>query len=128
MEKSEIAKRVEDILFDEVERDITDNLLESFESFSFNFSKMKPTKELYERLKEDDNWALYDNSEDYDEYYPNWKEELIKRYEIALKENEDPLDAEMDFLESDELSDISANIASGIIIKAIKNERKKMKK
>ena len=128
MEKSEIAKRVEDILFDEVERDITDNLLESFESFSFNFSKMKPTKELYERLKENDNWALYDNSEDYDEYYPNWKEELIKRYEIALKENEDQLDAEMDFLESDELSDISANIASGIIVKAIKNERKKMKK
>ena len=122
-----ILKLVEERLFDEVTTYITEGILESYESFKYNFAKMKPTKELYERLKENDNWALYDYAGDYDKYYPNWQKKLVNVFKKALKTNKEEIDAEMEFLESDELSDASANIASGIIAEAIKGERKKMK-
>lgn len=128
MENDErITKLVEEYLFDEVERYIEEGILESYESFKYHFAEMKPTEELYERIKKDNNWALYDYVGDYNKYYPDWQKKLINVFKKALKENKEETYAEMDFLESDELSDASANIGSGIIEEAIKGERKKMK-
>lgn len=128
MDKDErIFKFVEEHLFDEINSYIEEGILDSYESFEYSFSNIKPTKELYERLKENDNWALYDYVENYDKYYPGWQKILVNAFKKALKENKKEIDAEMDFLESDELSDASANIGSGIIADAIKGERKKMK-
>lgn len=124
----QILNLVEELIFDEISTYITEGILENYESFKYNFAKMKPTKELYERLKKDNNWALYDYADDYDNYYPNWQKILVDAFKKALKRNKEKVDAELDFLESDELSDASSNIASGIIAKAIKREQKKMKK
>lgn len=123
----EIEKLVENYLFDEVERCIEDGLLENYESFKYNFAKIKPTKELYERLKEGDKWALYDYVGDYNEYYPDWRNILIKALKKYIEINSKEIDAKIDFLESSEMSDASSNIACGIIEKAIKGERKKIK-
>ncbi len=122
-----IEKLVEDTLGDEVERTITDSYLYDYKDFKFHFARLKPTKEIYEELKKDDNWAQYDYIDEWDKYYPGWSKALKKEYEKIITKEKDPLEAELDFLYSDVFSDASANIAAGIItdaIKGIKNRKR----
>lgn len=120
---------IEDALGDAVERTIIDSYLEDYKTFKQAFAKLKPTKQIYEELKKDDNWASYDYIGEWNKYYPNWKKVLKEEYKKALaEENFDPTEAQLNFLESDELSDASANIAAGILETAIKDIKMKNKK
>ncbi len=121
---------IENMAFDEIERTITDGYLASYKEFKFNFAKMNPSKKIYDELKKNDNWADYDYSGNYDKYCPNWEKKLRDEYKRIEAKNPDPLEDELEFLESDVFSDVTANIAAGIIetgIKDLKNKEKKMR-
>lgn len=122
------VKEISYDLFDEIEAYVKNVLLKDYESFENTFSKMSPSKELYMRLIDKDNWELYNRVENYNRYYYNWRNELIKEFKSAIKRNKDEVSVKNDFLTSYKLHDISMNIATGIIIDAINGEQKNMSK
>lgn len=118
---------IESALGEEVSGTIEEYYLDDYETFKFSFAKLGVTREIYEELKKDDNWALYDYTSEWNRYYPGWQKKLTEEYKKIQNEESNPLEAEVDFLESDAFNNISTIIAAGVLtdgIKDIKNKKR----
>jgi hypothetical protein len=120
-----IIRNINENIGDEVTSTIQDFYLEDYDSFKFYLGKLHPTEKEYEYLKENDNWALYDDFSSYPKEYLDMiydkAKELVHGYE------EDNGEFYMDLLESDEFKDSTSNIASMILTDALKGIRKNKK-
>jgi hypothetical protein len=120
-----IIRNINENIGDEISETIEEVYLKDYNSFKLYHGKLHPTKEEYEYLKKDSNWALYNDFSSYPKEYLEMiydkAKELLHGYE------EDNGEFYMDLLESDEFKDSTSNIASMILTDALKNIRKDKK-
>jgi hypothetical protein len=113
----DVNSNVWGIIGDEVTRIIEDYYLESYETFKNVFNE---SKKVYNKLKENDNWALYDSFSNYPESYIK---PIFEKAKELYEEGSDSFT--IDLLESDELRDNVDSIAYSIIEDAIKGIKKR---
>jgi hypothetical protein len=113
----DVEKNVWGIIGDEVTGIIDDYYLESYENFKNVFNE---SKKVYDKLKENDNWALYDRFSDYPD---SSVKSIFEKAKELYEEGSDSFT--IDLLESDEMRDNIDSIAYGIIEDAIKGEKKR---